>query len=90
MGEINHECKKGYHEHIRHMNFSLWKNPACVRYLPFATFMAFIGLDEVIRFLGGKEVFTLSEIALFYLYPVKVIVVALILIRFRHYYNEVS
>jgi len=72
------------------MNLSFWNNPSCARYLPFATFMAFIGLDEVIHFLGGKEVFTLSETALYYLYPVKVIVVALILIRFRHYYNEVS
>ena len=72
------------------MNLSIWKNPAFVRYLPFATFMAFIGFYEVIRFFEGMEVFTLTETALYYLYPLEVIVVAIILIRFRHYYHEVS
>lgn len=72
------------------MNPSFWNSPACVRSLPFAIFMAFIGLDEVIRFLEGQEILTLSETTLYYLYPVKVIVVALILIKFRHYYHEMS
>lgn len=72
------------------MSPTFWNNPACVRYLPFAVFMAFIGLGEVLSFLDARNVVTLPETALYYLYPVKVTAVAFLLIRFRHHYHEVS
>ncbi len=60
------------------------------RYIPFAVFMAFIGLDELLRFLAGKDVFTLTETTLYYLYPVKALVVGYLLYLFRHHYSELS
>jgi uncharacterized protein len=72
------------------MNRSLLVNPASARYLPFAIFMAFIGFDEVIRFLEGKGMIALPETALYYLYPVKVILVAMVLFGFRNYYHELT
>ncbi len=60
------------------------------RYIPFAVFMAFIGLDELLRFLAGKGFFTLTETTLYYLYPVKALVVGWLLYFFRHHYSELS
>ena len=56
-------------------------NPAFYRYIPFAAFMAFIGLDELLRFLAGRGLFLLEETTLYYLYPVKTLVVAYLLYR---------
>jgi CAAX prenyl protease-like protein len=60
------------------------------RYLPFAVFMAFIGLDELLRFLAGKGLFTLTETTLYYLYPLKALVVGGLLYLYRHQYGELS
>jgi uncharacterized protein len=60
------------------------------RYLPFAIFMAFIGLDEVIRFLASHGLIMLGETALYYLYPVKTFIVAYFLFKFRAEYRELS
>jgi len=60
------------------------------RYIPFAVFMAFIGLDELLRFLAGKGFFTLTETSLYYVYPVKALVVGWLLFYYRHFYNELS
>jgi hypothetical protein len=72
------------------MNTQRFENPASARYLPFAVFMAFIGFDEGARFLAEKGFITLTETTLYYLYPVKALVVAYLLYRFRHEYRELS
>jgi len=65
-------------------------NPVVCRVAPFALFMAFIGLDEGLRFLAAQGVFSLSDTALYYLYPVKAVSVALLLYLFRQEYGEIS
>jgi CAAX prenyl protease-like protein len=65
-------------------------NAAFYRYIPFAVFMGFIGLDEVIRFLAGRGQITLETTTLYYLYPVKAVAVAYLLYRFRGHYPELS
>lgn len=65
-------------------------NPAFYRYIPFAVFMAFIGLDEAIRFLAEHGLFTLETTTLYYLYPVKTLVVAYLLYRFKGEYRELK
>lgn len=63
---------------------------ARARYLPFAVFMAFIGIDEVIRFAASKGLFVLTDITLYYLYPIKTVVVAALLFHYRRAYTELS
>lgn len=65
-------------------------SPAFYRYLPFAVFMAFIGLDELIRFLAGQGFFILDTTTLQYLYPVKAVVVGYLLVRFASRYQELD
>lgn len=60
------------------------------RYLPFAVFMGFIGLDEIIRFFAGQGLFALERTTLYYLYPVKALTVAYLLFRFRGHYRELT
>ncbi len=63
---------------------------AFYRYLPFAVFMGFIGLDEIIRFLAGQGLFKLEATTLYYLYPVKALTVGALLFLFRKHYDELS
>jgi CAAX prenyl protease-like protein len=63
---------------------------AFYRYLPFAVFMGFIGLDEFIRFLAGQGFFTLEATTLYYLYPVKALTVGVLLYFFKERYQELS
>lgn len=65
-------------------------SPAFYRYLPFAVFMVFIGLDEIIRFLAGQGLFTLEAATLYYLYPVKALTVGALLYLFRKQYRELT
>lgn len=58
------------------------------RVLPFATFMCFVGLDEVGRYATEKGLMALSPSTLYYLYPLRVAVVALLLWLFRDHYRE--
>jgi CAAX protease family protein len=67
-----------------------YANPSISRIAPFALFMAFIGLDEGLRFLAGRDLVTLSDTALYYLYPVKALAVAFLLYIFRGEYSELS
>jgi uncharacterized protein len=60
------------------------------RYFPFAVFMGFIGLDELIRFLAGQGFFTLEASTLQYLYPVKALTVGSLLFLFRKQYPELT
>lgn len=63
---------------------------AFYRYLPFAVFMAFIGLDELIRFLAVQGLFTLEATTLYYLYPVKVLTVGCLLYISKDHYHELT
>jgi CAAX prenyl protease-like protein len=65
-------------------------SPAFYRYIPFAVFMGFIGLDEFIRFLAGQGFFTLDAATLYYLYPIKALAVGSLLYLFRKHYHELS
>ncbi len=61
---------------------------AFYRYLPFAVFMGFIGLDECLRFLAGQGLFRLEPTTLYYLYPVKALTVGCLLYLFKDRYRE--
>lgn len=61
---------------------------ALPRVLPFAVFMAFIGFDELLRTLIKHDLIGLEPTALYYMYPVKTIVVGYLLYRFRKNYTE--
>lgn len=63
---------------------------ARARYLPFAFFMAFIGIDEVLRHLAEQGLFTLSATTLYYSYPIKTLAVAALLFHYRKQYTELS
>jgi CAAX prenyl protease-like protein len=65
-------------------------SPAFYRYFPFAVFMGFIGLDELIRFLAGQGFFSLEATTLYYLYPVKALTVGVLLYLFKGRYNELT
>lgn len=64
--------------------------PATCRYLPFALFMAFIGLDELLRALAAKGLINMQPVDFYYLYPVKTVAVALLLYGLRKKYTELN
>jgi uncharacterized protein len=66
------------------------KRAMYARTLPFALFMAFIGVGEAARFLAQQGMLTLEPETLYYLYPVKTIAVALLLFAYRDEYRELS
>lgn len=66
-----------------------WGN-AKYRYLPFAIFMAFIGLDELAHFLIKLEYFKLDTTTLQYLYPLRAAAAGYLLYLFRNYYQELN
>jgi len=59
------------------------------RVAPFALFMAFVGLEEGLRFLAGKGIVNLSPMLVQGLYPVKALSVGLLLFLFRREYAEI-
>ncbi len=60
------------------------------RVAPFILFMVFVGLEEAARFLDSRDMITMSRQTLQYLYPLKVIAVAALLIGFRKQYQEIA
>ena len=66
------------------------ETPAFCRIAPFALFMAFIGLDEGVRFLAARDIIHLANTTIYYLYPVKTLAVAFLLYRYRREYRELS
>src|SRR5512139_2127970 len=63
--------------------------PMLPRILPFALFMAFIGLDELVRFLAARGILAVSDNFPYFLYPVKALAVALVIIFFWSRYQEI-
>lgn len=62
---------------------------AFFRIAPFATYMAFLALEQGLRYLNVKGYVTIPEGFLMSLYPVKALSVALLLIFFRKSYTEI-
>lgn len=58
------------------------------RIAPFALYMAFIGIDEAIRFLSFHGYVNISDTALLYIYPVKAMSVGVLLMILRKSYSE--
>jgi len=61
-----------------------------VRIIPFAVFMGFIGLQQALEWTAGKGWIALSEQQLLYIYPLKAIIVALLLLYYRRSYQELT
>ncbi|MFW6357411.1 MAG: CAAX prenyl protease-related protein [bacterium] len=59
------------------------------RILPFLLFMGFIGIEQGLRFLSEKGVVPLSDSELLYLYPIKAVSVAVLLLVLWPRYDEV-
>lgn len=53
--------------------------PVFARCAPFVVYMAFIALEQALRYGAGKGFLPLSEPSLLYLYPVKVVTVSILL-----------
>ena len=66
------------------------KSEALPRILPFALFMAFIGLEEAVRFLDGRGIIVIDEQHLLYLYPLKALSVFFTLLYFWKKYDEIN
>ena len=60
------------------------------RVLPFAVFMAFIGLEEIIKIFAQGGPSQLAFTSNHYLYPVKTLVVVVLLIIFSRSYKEIN
>ncbi len=63
---------------------------AWVRILPFAAFMFFIGIQQLIQYFIDNNYGTLTDTHLLYLYPVKIIVVTALLLYLFRYYDELK
>ena len=63
---------------------------AWVRIVPFAVFMLFIGIQQAAQWGIDKGYGGITDSHLLYLYPLKVIVVGLLLLFLFRYYNEVN
>lgn len=59
-----------------------------VRIIPFAVFMAFIGLQQGVQWAVDEGMLNLSAQQLLYIYPCKAILVALLLLLFLRQYDE--
>lgn len=63
---------------------------ALARILPFALFMALIGIEEGLSLAGSRGFLVLPQEAIYYLYPVKAVSVAVLLFAYRHSYQELN
>lgn len=59
------------------------------RTVPFAMFMAFIALEESLRYAMQQHWLDLPLTALYYLYPIKTVAVAFLLYKYSASYNEI-
>lgn len=58
------------------------------RVIPFAVFMGFIGVQQGVQWLSDQGTLNLSEEQILYIYPVKAILVAGLLLVFMRHYDE--
>lgn len=59
------------------------------RVFPFALFMLFIGLEELARYLQGKDILQVDTQDIYWIYPVKAAAVGAVLVLFRKHYREI-
>ena len=60
------------------------------RVAPFGLFMAFIGIEEVGKYAAGKGLIALSDETFLFLYPLKIVCVALVLLFYFRDYPEIQ
>ncbi len=72
------------------MKNTLTKNPAFARVTPFVVFMAFIGLEQMLRAMLEHQVLDFEDTALYWLYLPKVMLVGVILWIYRRDYSEIT
>ena len=60
------------------------------RIFPFVLYLAFIGLEDVMRFLISKGCISISPYYPYYLYPIKAVSVAAVLLLFMPRYSEIN
>jgi len=58
------------------------------RVVPFALFMGFVGLQQGLEWMVQRGLFPLTEQQLLYLYPIKALLVGLLLVLFFRHYRE--
>lgn len=63
---------------------------AWIRIIPFAVFMGFIGAQQGAEWLAERGVVELTDQQLLYLYPLKALLVAVLLLVFLRHYSELS
>lgn len=61
---------------------------AWFRIIPFAVFMGFIGLQQGVQWLVDQRMVVVSEQQMLYFYPLKAILVAILLLLFLRHYDE--
>jgi CAAX prenyl protease-like protein len=61
-----------------------------VRIIPFAGFMIFIGVEEILRFLRSHSLLSFSEQTIFLLYPVKTLTTVFLLFWLYRRYSELN
>lgn len=72
------------------MKTTLRYNPSFYRWAPFTLFMAFIGVEELLKYSITNGLVPFESSFLYYLYPVKALTVACLLYRYRKQYSELS
>jgi len=60
------------------------------RIIPFAAFMAFIGLEEFLRFLRSHSLLSFSDQTIFLLYPIKTVTTVFLLFWLYRRYSELN
>ncbi|HYA39781.1 MAG TPA: CAAX prenyl protease-related protein [Syntrophobacteraceae bacterium] len=80
---------------FRHPTSDLPYNPSVLsravpRVLPFAVFMAFVGVDEIAGFLSRHGIIDPGEYFPFVVYPLKALAAAAVLLSFRSVYSEIK
>jgi CAAX prenyl protease-like protein len=76
--------------HLFQQDDSMTSGSGLPRILPFATFMAFIGFEEIIRWMSGLGYFVVTNQQLLFLYPVKILATGSVLVYFRNKYTEIN
>jgi len=69
---------------------SSMERAAIPRTVPFALYMTFIGLEELLRLLAGQGIISFSAHSLYYLYPLKTLSVAAVLLLFIPRCREIT
>lgn len=67
----------------------LWNKESVPRILPFALFMGFIGIQQAVQLLSAQGLLHFELPPAFILYPIKTLLVGVMLVLLRHRYSEI-